>query len=138
MSSDPEDFTSLTPAHFLIGDSLKALPEPNVLDVASNRLNRYKMLRQQHQQFWRGWSRDYLTTLQTRSKWTHSKGGPIKLGTLVLLKESTPPLTWRIGRVIDLHPGTDGVIRVASVKTSSGVVKRAVTQLCELLCVSCH
>ncbi|KAJ8955219.1 hypothetical protein NQ318_000244 [Aromia moschata] len=35
-------------------------------------------------------------------------------------------------RICDLHPGKDGVVRVVSVKTISGVVKRPVTKICVL------
>lgn len=37
MSSDPSDFTSLTPAHFLISQWLTSPPEKYVFDVPINR-----------------------------------------------------------------------------------------------------
>ncbi|KAH0822661.1 hypothetical protein GEV33_000130 [Tenebrio molitor] len=49
----------------------------------------------------------------------------IKEGDLVVLKEATPPLTWKLGRVTAVHPGADDIIRVATVKTDSGTTKRA-------------
>ena len=51
---------------------------------------------------------------------------------VVLRDENTPPLMWRLGRVVELHPGKDNVMRVVSLKTSSGVVKRAVNRICVL------
>lgn len=38
MSNDPSDLTALTPGHFLIGTSLSAIPQPDLLDVSINRL----------------------------------------------------------------------------------------------------
>lgn len=40
ISSDPNDNSCLTPAHFMIGDSLTAPVEPTLLDVNENRLSR--------------------------------------------------------------------------------------------------
>ena len=43
-SNDPNDLTPLTLGHFVIGDSLAAIPEPNLRDIPQNRLNRYQHL----------------------------------------------------------------------------------------------
>jgi len=40
LSEDPDSLPVLTPGHFLIGESLTAVPEPSVLDTPANRLNR--------------------------------------------------------------------------------------------------
>ena len=39
ISSDINDLSALTPGHFLIGDSLTNLPEPDFLPLPSNRLS---------------------------------------------------------------------------------------------------
>lgn len=120
-----------TPGHFLIGDSLLALPEPDVQDVKFNRLNRYQLLKQLVQSFWNRWSNEYLSQLNKRSKWMYSRNDNLKVGDLVVLREeNVPPLKW--ARVQELFPGTDGVVRVVSVKTSKGSFKRANSKLCVL------
>jgi hypothetical protein len=54
-------------------------------------------------------------------------------GDLVILKEDDlPPLKWSLGRVIEVYPGEDGLVRVASVKTACGVWRRAISKLCPL------
>ncbi|KAJ8968842.1 hypothetical protein NQ317_017895 [Molorchus minor] len=50
----------------------------------------------------------------------------------LLRTKRMPPLMWTLGRILQLHPGKDGVVRVATVKTASGVYKRPVTKLCVL------
>lgn len=54
------------------------------------------------------------------------------LGTLVfLIEDNLPPIQWKIGRVIEIHPG-DNVVRVAIVQTSSAIYKRVIRKLCAL------
>ncbi|GFS72855.1 integrase catalytic domain-containing protein [Trichonephila clavipes] len=43
ISSDPND-SILTPAHFLVGTSLTALPEPDLTNTPINRLNRWQLV----------------------------------------------------------------------------------------------
>ncbi|XP_061721102.1 uncharacterized protein LOC133527922 [Cydia pomonella] len=129
---DPNDLSALTPAHFLIGRPLTAPPYKD-LTTETGRLPRYKMLEKMRQHFWQRWSKQYISELQTRTKWqTH--GQDIVHNSLVLVKEDNlPPLKWRLGRVVALFTGNDGVSRVADVKTASGVIRRAFTKLCPLL-----
>lgn len=83
------------------------------------------------QQFWKRWTADYLNQLQQRTKWKKDEGPPVQVGQMVIIREgNTPPLSWIVGRVVDIHPGADGVAKVASVRTAKGVFKRPATKLC--------
>ncbi|KAF2880103.1 hypothetical protein ILUMI_26079 [Ignelater luminosus] len=65
-------------------------------------------------------------------KWTKNPAS-IPDSALVLLKENNlPSSSWYLGRIIQRHPGPDGVTRVATVRTSTGVVQRAVSKVCPL------
>ncbi len=53
---------------------------------------------------------------------------------MVVIKEDSPLLNkWPLARVIDVHPGQDGLVRVATIKTSNGVYKRPINKLALLL-----
>lgn len=41
ISDDPNDLQPLTPAHFLIGESLTAVPEPSLEIIPQSRLSRW-------------------------------------------------------------------------------------------------
>ncbi|XP_028159804.1 uncharacterized protein LOC114352407 [Ostrinia furnacalis] len=132
LSSSPNDYQSLTPAHFLIGRSLTSLPSPSLMDHNSNRLDRFKRLEQYRQHFWKRWATEYVAELQQRTKW-RTNCTNLKLDDLVLVKDdSTPPLCWRLGRIAKIYPGTDCVPRVADVTTSQGTIRRALNRLCLL------
>ena len=133
LSTDPSDPNPLTPGHFLIGDSLTALPEEEPADVPINRLTRWRRVTLYSQHLWRRWSKEYLSQLQERSKWSRERGPKLSVGTVVLIKEDIlPPLQWRLGRVDHVYQGSDDVARTAEVTMVTGKVKRAVRNLCPL------
>lgn len=122
----------MTPGHFLIGQPIHALPEPDVTGICINRLNRWQLIRQCHQSYWKRWSREYLSTLQSRHKW-FKQSPNLRIDDLVIVEApSLPPTEWRLGRIIDVHPGSDEVVRVVSARTQDGVFKRPVVKLMRL------
>ncbi|KAL0861062.1 hypothetical protein ABMA27_009574 [Loxostege sticticalis] len=132
LSSSPNDLSSLTPGHFLIGRPLTSLPTRNLNDVKEHSLKRYARLEQIRQHFWSRWSKEYISELQQRSKWRKDTSR-LNVGDLVLLQEeNTPPLNWRLGRVTRLFPGADGIARVADIHTTRGSVRRPLIRLCPL------
>ncbi|XP_071579872.1 uncharacterized protein [Temnothorax nylanderi] len=132
LSSDPNDFSVLTPFYFLIGDLLIQPAQYDYAEVPEKHLTRWQNLQKLRQQFWIRWHREYLNELQQQTKWS-DMGDNIELNTVVLIKEDhLPPLQWALGRVTALHPGQDGVVRVVTVKTRSGDFKRPVKKLCPL------
>lgn len=131
LSDDPIEFEALTPAHFLIGSAMKALPEPNLTTIPTNRLDHYQQVQQMFQRLWHRWSKQYLTQLQVTTK--NLPVNPIQVGKIAVLREDNlPPLCWPLARIISLHPGLDGIVRVVTVKTATGVYKRAVNRICPL------
>lgn len=132
ISSDPNDYSVLTPSHFLVGDSLLETQEPDWNRTPDNKLSRWQHLQKVKQHFWQRWYKEYLHQLQVRQKW-NQETPPITEGTLVLLiEDNLPSSQWILGRVITLYPGPDNVTRVVLVKTASGTYKRALRKLCAL------
>jgi len=133
LSSDPSDLKALTPGHFLTGDSLVAIPEPDVTTTPINRLNRWRRVTQAFQQIWSRWQKEYLAQLQQRGKWESEKGPRVKIGTVVLMKEDNiPPLQWKLGKVVQLHTGPDKVVRVVTLLSAKGQFTRAIRMVCPL------
>lgn len=132
--SDSEVIQTLTPAHFLIGRPIVALPDYDYEDVPTNNIKYFQQLQQICQGFWRKWSREYIGLLQQRTKWRSSKGANLTVGAVVLLKdERLPACQWPLARILRLHPGQDGVARVATMKTAKGtVVRRSFANICPL------
>ncbi|XP_063623858.1 uncharacterized protein LOC134795856 [Cydia splendana] len=132
LSTDPNDLTALTPGHFLTTEPLSVVPEEDLSDVRVSPLQRWKLLQKMHQDFWNKWSKEYMHTLQQRMKW-HDRQPNVQIGALVLVvNEQTSPMKWPLGRIIDTHPGSDGICRVVTVRTATGLYKRPVVKLCPL------
>ncbi|UYV61893.1 hypothetical protein LAZ67_1006982 [Cordylochernes scorpioides] len=130
-TDDPEDLNALTAGHFLIGMPLTAVPSL-VREGGSSLKGRWQLVEQIKTDFWKRWSCEYFSRLQNRPKWLKPVDN-IKIGTLVLLKEDNlPPLKWRMGRINQVYPGEDGLVRVVSVKTADGDLRRAVAKVCPL------
>ncbi|CAI6369999.1 unnamed protein product [Macrosiphum euphorbiae] len=94
--------------------------------------SRLQLLRQAQQSFWRRWSNEYLHTLQGSQRWFKQTPN-LMVGDLVVINTpSRPPMAWQIGRIIEVHPGEDNIVRVATVKTQEGTLKRPVVKLVKL------
>lgn len=132
LSSHPDDLSALTPGHFLVGRSLTSLLVQDLRDHTYQHLSRFHRIEQLRQHFWARWTKEYVPELQQRIKWRLNHDS-LKNNSLVVLKENNlPPLKWRLGRIVAIHPGQDGISRVADVKTAGGVVRRAFSKICPL------
>ncbi|XP_070524041.1 uncharacterized protein [Cardiocondyla obscurior] len=129
LSDDPEDVAALTPGHFLVGSALLSVPEPPLLEVPSGRLTRWRRVQQMRDHFWQRWSREFLLGLSSRPKWTTAVSPP-RVGQLCLLRnENTPPGRWPLARIADVHPGSDGNVRVVTVRTATSVLVRPLVKI---------
>lgn len=125
LSMDPSDFMPLTPAHFLIGDSFTSLPDSGLKGNDKTFHVHWRQVQELRSQFWSRWKQEYLNLLQRRSKWQTSTPN-LKIGDLVMLKDSTKPLVWNLARVVKLHSGSDGLCRIVELRTPSGVITRSI------------
>lgn len=133
LSNDPTDLNPLTPAHFLIGRSLVAAPDEDLDGVQENRLSYHQRIQALVQSYWKRWHQEYIHHLQHRPKWQRVTKDIFQIGSLVLLKEDRiPPGLWKMGRIVQVWPGSDGHVRVVSVQTQNNIVKRGITKLCVL------
>lgn len=132
LRDDPSDLVALTPGHFLLGSPIYTIPEPSLLDARLTPRERWKLVTQMFQTFWKRWSTEYLHELQTRPKW-QKLNTPVKIGELVLiLQEKISPTKWPLARVVQVHPGSDGQIRSVTLKTATGLLQRPIVKIVSL------
>lgn len=132
LSDDPEDLQAITPAHFLLGEALVQPCGTRQEQVPANRRKYFEQRQAMAQHFWQRWNQEYLHQLQNRPKWQQTREN-LKVGDLVLIKnETTAPTIWPLARVIAVHPGKDGLVRNATLKTAVGESCRPVQKLARL------
>jgi hypothetical protein len=94
---------------------------------------RWKQVQYLADLFWKRWTKEYLSLLQERQKWTTVRRG-LKVGDIVMVVDNTAPRgSWSLGRIKDVLPDSKGLVRTVKVSTMTGVFERPVTKLCLLL-----
>ncbi len=128
-SHDADGITPLTPGHFLMLKPPTTYPDYPGLPEEPCKLKKWHLCQALVQHFWDRWSREYLQTLQSRSKWKTPQHN-LQVGDVVILKEDkTFSCHWPIARIVQTYPGKDGLVRVAQVRTGNSIYKRPVTKL---------
>ena len=119
--SDRRDHEALSPLSFLCPGVL-ATSSVDVLPPMP--LHQLPLARSWHfvrgllDNFWKRWTRDYLTLLQNRRKWSTIQRN-LHVGDVVLLVDrQTPRDQWPLRIVIDTVLGEDNLVRRVSVKTA--------------------
>ncbi|XP_017477897.1 PREDICTED: uncharacterized protein LOC108367720 [Rhagoletis zephyria] len=129
LSSDPNDFGALTAGHFLVGDSLRGLPERSLEHKNISSLDHFERITSIKQRFWRRWSADYVNELRARVKWATPTLN-LKVGALVIIHDDNlPPQRWKLGRIESTVLERDGKVRVVHLRTANGHCCRPIHKL---------
>ncbi|XP_033224654.1 uncharacterized protein LOC117177813 [Belonocnema kinseyi] len=59
-SDDPNDLVPLKPNNFLIVSPIFTVPEPFLINLKQNRLQRWQLTRHMYEDFWTRWCSEYL------------------------------------------------------------------------------
>ena len=131
-----ESVEPLTPNHLLTMKSKVVLPPPGTFEEADIYCRkRWRTVQHLSNQFWDRWRKEYLLNLQERQKWTEVQRN-LRVDDIVLVKDpDTVRNKWPMGRVTEVIPSDDGLVRKAYVKTISSEepLLRPVTKLILLL-----
>ena len=128
VSNDYTDVEALTPNHLLLFRST-SLPLGTFSKEDMYYHRRWKQIQYMSELFWKRWIREYLPLLQQRQKWTSTMNN-LKIGNIVLLVDNTVSRNcWPLGRVVEVFPGHDGLVRKVRVRTKSTELNRPITKL---------
>ena len=129
VSDDINDLEALTLNHLLTMRREPALP-PGIFVKEDNYCKRrWKQVQYMADIFWKRWIREYLPTLQQRSKW-FTAVRDFKVGDVVLLMEESPRGSWPLARIVAVHMSDDGHIRSVTLKLrDASHVSRPITKI---------
>ncbi|XP_058881751.1 uncharacterized protein LOC131737334 [Acipenser ruthenus] len=118
ISTDPDSPFLLTPAMVLTQKVCTPLPPPGAFDNTDLYRQQWKKVQHLANTFWERWRREYLATLQSRSKWQEDRPN-IKVGDLVLLKDSQVKRNeWPLALVTEAFLDSDGKVRKVELKVT--------------------
>ena len=111
-SSQPADVTPLTPNHFLHGQAGGEFAPESVDADTYNLKKRWRRVQELVRHFWTRWIKEWLPTLNSTRKWK-TPSNNMKIGDVVLVMSTDQKRgQWKLGRIVDTFPGTDGYVRV--------------------------
>ncbi len=132
LSDDVSDLEALTPNHVLLGQHRNWVSITDISEADINSRRQWKQVQALRAMFWSRWVHEYLPQLNRRPCWK-DRTCSFKVGELVLIKDDDIKRNkWPLGRVLEVKPGEDGVVRVVKVRTSSGSYVRPVAKLFKL------
>ena len=67
-----------------------------------------------------------------QKKWFHPKHNLEKDDVVMIIEKDAKRAEWPLGRVTEVFPGVDGLVRVVRIKTKDGEYLRLVHCLCPL------
>ena len=132
-SNDPE---ALTPSELLYGRRITSLPHYNDTQTPSSvsfsrtsATRRAKRLGELLNHFHDRWTHEYLTALRERHQTSGNNSQRIRVGDIVQIHQESPRVQWKLARVDELFPGSDGLVRSAKLRTANGFLNRPIKKL---------
>ena len=130
LSDDLEDLTALTPNHFLLGRDNASAPFMPSSERYHNLRKSFKTAQAYADMIWKRWTHEYLPQWNHKSRWSKEHVRNLKEGELVwLVDDSLKRCEYKLGRIIEIFTGNDGVVRSARVKKAHGELNRPVVKL---------
>ena len=131
VSDDINDFEAITPDHLLIGYQNEA----NAIDPFRRKNNlkvQWKNVQSSASMFWKCWLNHYLPTLTKRQKWAKTVENLSVNGLVIIKTKDALRSHWPLGRIIDVYPGDDGILRSVKIRTPTGEIIRPSRSVCVL------
>ena len=113
----------LTPNHLVHGRRMKSLRGEEVYSDEDQipAKKRLRYLQKCREKYWNRWTKEYLTSLREHHKIHQGGSNKITQGDIVLVKdENLPRNRWKLGKVLTIIRGKDGVERGVTLKTTTG------------------
>ncbi|XP_062704467.1 uncharacterized protein LOC134286808 [Aedes albopictus] len=129
VSQESDEAEALTPNHFLRGPSPNqpcvTRPPPHPAEALRDAFQRSQQLTSV---MWERWIKEYVPSLNQRTKW-FGEARPLRVGDVVYVVEGINRKCWVRGVIEEVVVSSDGRIRQAWVRTSTGRFKRATAKL---------
>ena len=135
-----DNLQPLTPSHLIYGRRLNSFPtvvdfdyqlDPDYINTKTLN-NSVSKLNRILDEFHRKWKTDYLLSLREfhyKNSKINDSNSKINVNDVVLVHDDGPRCNWKLGRITELLPGKDKIVRVVRIKTNRGEVYRSIQKL---------
>ena len=141
IDSDRMPLEPLSPSHLLYGRAIEAMPpviveeesDPTYID--HNHLNKqFSLLSSMISKFERVWKNEYLLSLRERHYGAQraKELNNLKVGDVVLIQVESPRSEWPLGRIVELRPDSEGVVRSVDVVCRGHISTKTVEKIVNL------
>lgn len=118
VSTDPSDPVILIPSAILTQKIETVSAPAGSFDAKDLCKRQWRQVQSLANVFWDKWRKQYLSTLQTRTKW-QSVTSNLEPGSVVLLRDSQAKRNcWPLGLITRVCPSKDGKVRTVEVKVT--------------------
>ncbi|KAL4238005.1 hypothetical protein ACF0H5_002716 [Mactra antiquata] len=131
-SANPSDIVPLTPNHFLFGQIGGEFAPESVDYTKFDPRNRWRRVQELMRHFWHRWLKEWLPTLSARKRWFSVQRDLQPNDVVIVVQPDTPRGRWPLGRILRVHQGQDGRVRVADVLMNGKEITRPISRLCPL------
>ena len=115
--NDPDDGAYLCPNDILLGRASSTVPQGPFRQTENPR-HRFEFCQKIVDSFWKRWARDVLPQLVPRRKWNVQKRN-VAVNDFVIVSDANAIRgKWNAGKVLQVFPGKDGLVRNVQVKTA--------------------
>ncbi|XP_064087333.1 uncharacterized protein LOC135201986 [Macrobrachium nipponense] len=141
INSDSMSPEPLSPSHLLYGRSIEAMPPVVLADESDPTYMDHDQLNKQFSllsciisKFEKVWKNEYIISLRERHYGSDRARelNNLKVGDVVLVQFESPRSEWLLGRIVELRPDSEGVIRSVDVYCKGHVSTRTVEKLVPL------
>ena len=132
VSDDPKDLDPLTPNHFLSMKGIDLVGD-NFTDKDVFSRKRWKHTQYLANLFWSRFRDEYLANLQDRQMWRRLRNNLSVNDIVIVVDRTLPRGQWPLGRVVEVHKSSDGLVRRAKVQCKQVIIERAISKLVLLL-----
>ncbi|XP_074645839.1 uncharacterized protein LOC141902097 [Tubulanus polymorphus] len=129
VSSDHKDPLPITPGHLTVGRNLQCIPDDDSITQKMGLDKRWQLSQKLSKLFWNPCYKEYVAGLNIKRKWFEEQGNAKVGGVVLITDDSKKKMEWPMGRIVEVHPGRDGLVRSVTLRTKSGLIRRSVQRL---------
>ena len=130
-SNDDNLDNPITPISLLRPSGLPI--DPEYLNVQTDIRRRYQRVQSVADEWWKLWMQNFVPNLQARTKWFKQRENVGIDDIVLIIEKDVVRSKWNMGRIVEVYPGPDGLVRSVKLRTASGIYNRPITKLVLLL-----